>query len=44
MSNLNKLVVDENGLTFLSAKYLKDSNFLGKLRKFYIDRNQSVQT
>jgi hypothetical protein len=39
MSNLNKLVVDENSLTFLAAKYLKESNFLGKLRRLSFDRN-----
>jgi Leucine-rich repeat (LRR) protein len=39
LSNLNKLYVNDNGLTHLSAKYLIESKFIGKLRLLSIGKN-----
>ena len=40
LSNLYKLYVNDCGLTFLSAMYLCESRFLGKLRVLSIGKNQ----
>jgi Ran GTPase-activating protein (RanGAP) involved in mRNA processing and transport len=39
LSNLNKLFVNDAGLTSLGAKYLKESRFLGRLRVLSIGKN-----
>lgn len=40
LSNLNKLFVNDCGLTSASAKYLKESKFIGRLRVLHVGKNQ----
>lgn len=39
LSNLNKLYVNDCGLTSVAAKHLNKSRFLGKLRALQIGKN-----
>lgn len=39
LSNLHKLYANDAGLTYLAAKYLKESRFLGKLRVLSLGKN-----